>query len=601
MKSLFLSRHLQTQSHLPLRYLHRAFLPQPQLSILSSSLTLSPLNQQHRLSSTALFEAMPPPPRRRGGGRGGRGGKRPGSPYTVRNMSDGRPPRATQQQGQEPETRTVPAVSKPPLVAEGQKPYSDMKGILHPGLLEGVDAMGFRFMSPVQEKVFSELPSLSSDCLVQAKTGTGKTAAFLLPAIQNLLSGNKPPRGGVAILVICPTRELALQIAKECQDITARLPQKLECHTAFGGTQRASSLKRFVTGNPSILVATPGRLDDILGEKEVRERLQGLKTLVLDEADRMLDAGFAPAIHKILKRLPPKSDGWQGMCFSATLPERVNDVVKCVLFPGYTSLSTIDPNEAPTVARVPQFSVSLSSIKQTFAALLAVLQKEYESNPDDFKVVVFGTTANGVGMLYDLCKVALPQFRTFELHSRMSQNARTRTTNEFKEAPSGILIASDVVGRGMDFPNVSLVIQLGLPSDAEQYVHRVGRTARAGRDGRAVIILFSNESFFIHTNPALPINPYPTDIVAELQKYQPLVEKSFPRVDEVAKAKAYQAFLGYNKTYLKKLRLQPKELVQIANDYAYAMGCPEPPMIDKKVVGKMGLKGVPGIRIGSTY
>jgi ATP-dependent RNA helicase MSS116 len=161
----------------------------------------------------------------------------------------------------------------------------------------------------------------------------------------------------------------------------------------------------------------------------------------------MLDAGFAPAILKILKRLPPKNDGWQGMCFSATLPERVNDVVKCVLFPGYTSLSTIDPNEAPTVARVPQFFVSLTSIKQTFAALLAVLQKEYESNPDDFKVVVFGTTANGVGMLYDLCKIALPQFRTFELHSRMSQNARTRTTNEFKEAPRGILIASDVVSR----------------------------------------------------------------------------------------------------------------------------------------------------------
>ena len=151
----------------------------------------------------------------------------------------------------------------------------------------------------------------------------------------------------------------------------------------------------------------------------------------------------------------------------------------------------------------------------------------------------------------------------------------------------------------MDFPNVSLVVQLGLPSDTDQYIHRVGRTARAGRDGRAVIILFSNESFFIHTNPSLPIKPYPADIVAELPKYQTLVDKSFPRVDEVAKAKAYQAFLGYNKTYLKKLKLQPKELVQVANDYAYAMGCPEPPMIEKKVVGKMGLKGVPGLRIGT--
>lgn len=456
-----------------------------------------------------------------------------------------------------------------------------------------------RFMSPVQHKVLTELPSFSSDCLVQAKTGTGKTAAFLLPAIQNLLSGNMPPPRKVGILVICPTRELALQIAKECESITSRLPKKMECHTAFGGTQRASNLKRFTEGNPVILVATPGRLGDILSEEQVRERFTHLKTLVLDEADRMLDAGFAPDILKILKRLPPKSDGWQGMCFSATLPERVNDVVKCVLFPGYTSLSTINPHEAPTVERVPQFFVAVPSVKQTFSTLLAVIHQEYIHDPEDFKAIVFGTTANGVGMLYDLCKKALPQFKTFELHSRMNQNARTRTTNEFKTASRGILIASDVVGRGMDFPNVSLVIQLGLPMSTEQYIHRVGRTARAGKDGRAVIILFSNEEFFTKTNPTLPIQPYPTDIIAKLASYQALVERSFPSVDEVAKSKAYQAFLGYNKTYLKKLRLQPRELVQIANEYAEAMGCPEPPMIEKKIVGKMGLKGVPGLRIGS--
>lgn len=594
MKSLFLSRHLCSQSRLPSLFHQRAFPLQPHFSPLSST-TLNSRHQIHTLYT------MAPPAKRRGGGRGGRGGKRP-EPYNVRNMSDGRPPRAPKEQEQQQprqEHTEAPAPQVDAVAIAGEKPYSEMRGILHPALLDGVDAMGFKFMSPVQEKVLSELPSLTSDCLVQAKTGTGKTAAFLLPALQNLLSGNMPRRGNVGILVICPTRELALQIAKECENITSRLPQKLECHTAFGGTQRASSLKRFTSGNPTILVATPGRLEDILGEEDVRDKFEDLKTLVLDEADRMLDAGFAPAIHKILRRLPPKSSGWQGMCFSATLPERVNDVVKCVLFPGYTSLSTIDPNEAPTVARVPQFSVTLPSVKQTFAGLLAVLVKEYEAKPDDFKVVVFGTTANGVGLLYDLCKLALPQFTTFELHSRMSQNARTRTTNEFKAAPRGILIASDVVGRGMDFPNVSLVVQLGLPMNTEQYIHRVGRTARAGKDGRAVIILFSNETFFISTNRALPIQPYPTDIVAELPKYQTMVEKSFPRVQQEAKAKAYQAFLGYNKTYTKKLRLQPKELVMIANDYAYAMGCPEPPMIDKRVVGKMGLKGVPGLNIGT--
>lgn len=461
-------------------------------------------------------------------------------------------------------------------------------------------AKSYRFMSPVQQKVLTELPSFSSDCVVQAKTGTGKTVAFLLPAIQNLLAGNMPPRGHVGILVVCPTRELALQIAKECTAVTACLPRKMECHTAFGGTARASNLKAFLNGNPTVLVATPGRLDDILGEEEVRRRFSHVQTVVLDEADQMLDQGFAPAIKKILRQIPPKSDGWQGMCFSATLPEAVLDVAKCVLFPGYTHLSTLDPNEVPTHERVPQFYFSVPTIKQTFAALLALIQEEYSQDAKDFKVIVFGTTANGVALLYDLFRQALPQFKSFELHSRMSQNSRTRTTKEFKEAEMGILFASDVVGRGMDFPNVGLVIQLGLPSSGEQYVHRVGRTARAGKDGRAVLIVTENESFFPKTNPKLPIQPYPVDIVSQLGTYQPTIDSAFVKVDEVAKAKAYQAFLGYNKPFCKRLRLSTAELVRVANDFAVAMGCPETPMLEKSTVGKMGLKGVPGLRIGST-
>ncbi|ORX96557.1 P-loop containing nucleoside triphosphate hydrolase protein [Clohesyomyces aquaticus] len=479
------------------------------------------------------------------------------------------------------------------------KPYSSMAGQLDKALLEGLTKMGFEYMTPVQEKVLSELPTLSSDCLVQAKTGTGKTAAFLLPAIQNLLKGNMPARGRVGILVLCPTRELALQIAKECDGITACLPRRMECHTAFGGTARASTLNKFLRGDPTILVATPGRLDDILGEEQVRDRFQSIQTVVLDEADRMLDQGFAPQINSILRRIPPKRDGWQGMCFSATLPERVNDVVKCVLFPGYTSLSTIDRNEAPTLDKVPQFAITVPSIQQIFSALYALIQHEYEQDPKDFKAIVFGTTANGVGLLYDVFKVLLPQFQIFELHSRLSQSTRTSTTNRFKDATSGILFASDVVGRGMDFPNVGLVIQLGLPSATEQYIHRVGRTARAGKDGRAVMVLFENEAFFVHTNKTLPIKPYPFDISATLNQHYPTIEKAFTRVDEESKAKAYQAFLGYNKTYLKKLRLDTKGLVQLANQYAESMGCPEPPLIEKRTVGKMGLKGVPGLRIGS--
>jgi ATP-dependent RNA helicase MSS116 len=455
-------------------------------------------------------------------------------------------------------------------------------------------------MSPVQQKVLTELPSLSSDVVVQAKTGTGKTVAFLLPAIQNLLAGNMPPRGKVAILIVCPTRELALQIAKECNGVTACLPQKMECHTAFGGTSREKNLNAFMRGNPTILVATPGRLDDILGEDQVREKFSHLKTVILDEADQMLDAGFAPAVKKILRNIPPKNDGWQGMCFSATLPKEVLDIAKIVLFPGYTHLSTVDPNEVPTHERVPQFFFSVPTVGQTFAGLSALIEEEHKQNPTDFKAIVFGTTANGVGLLYDLYKQALPQFKLFELHSRLSQPARTRTTADFKNASSGILFASDVVGRGMDFPNVGLVIQLGLPSTTDQYIHRVGRTARAGKDGRAVLVLFEQEAFFPRVNRTLPIKPYPVDIASRVANHQPNIDRAFANVDEVAKNKAYQAFLGYNKTFVKKLQISTADLVRLANDYAKTMGCPEPPMLEKSTVSKMGLKGVPGLRTGST-
>jgi ATP-dependent RNA helicase MSS116 len=583
----------------------RSFAPSSLAARLSlSTNTLRPYSTHHSLCNyRQISTTMPPPPKRKW--------HRP-RPNGAAPNNAANPHSTVAQQPKRPKVEDVVPQNAGPTgpvdvkamysTSAGNaeaKRFSEMAGTLDNSLLQSLDKMGFEFMSPVQQKVLTELPNITSDCIVQAKTGTGKTVAFLLPAIQNLLSGNAPPRGKVGILIICPTRELALQIAKEAVGVTACLPRKMETHTAFGGTSRASNLKAFMNGNPTILVATPGRLDDILGEEEVRDRFTHVKTVVLDEADQMLDAGFAPAVKKILRRIPPKSDGWQGMCFSATMNPEVMDVAKCVLFPGYTTLSTVDPNEVPTHERVPQFFITVPTVNQTFAALLALIEQEYNQNPTDFKMIVFGTTANGVGLLYDLYKNALPQFRLFELHSRMSQPARTKTTQQFKDATTGILVASDVVGRGMDFPNVGLVVQVGLPSSTEQYVHRVGRTARAGKDGRAVIILSEQESFFPKINRTLPLNPYPVDIVSQLPKHYPTINRAFTNVEDEAKAKAYQAFLGYNKTFLKKLKLSPAELVRLANEYSKAMGCPEPPLIEKSTVGKMGLKGVPGLRIGS--
>ena len=404
----------------------------------------------------------------------------------------------------------------------------------------------------------------------------------------------------MAALILSPTRELALQIAKECDQLTSRLPNRIECHTAFGGTARASNLNKFLQGSPTVLVATPGRLKDYLSEQTVLDKFANVRTVILDEADTMLEQGFLQDVKHILRLLPPKSSGWQGMCFSATIPDKIKDVLNVVLAPGYSKISTINRSEPPTHVRVPQYHVIIPSVKDTFNALLSLVNYEYQHSRTDSKIIVFGTTAKLAALFAGLFRAptGLP-LETFELHSRLSQSQRTHTTDAFKKASSGIMLATDVIGRGMDFPNVTCVIQVGLPMNGEQYVHRVGRTARVDKDGRAVILLTQAESFFIKANPQLPIEPYAqTAAINQDGQAAATVAQIMARdIDENVKQKAYSSYLGFMKGFMHKLQMRPDGLVAMANVLALqGMGCPEPPEMDKKTIGMMGLKGVAGIR-----
>ncbi|KAL8807171.1 MAG: hypothetical protein Q9182_000853 [Xanthomendoza sp. 2 TL-2023] len=481
--------------------------------------------------------------------------------------------------------------------ARAMASFDTLEGRLDPALLTALRDMKFDDMSPVQEKVMSTLPDMGSDCLVQAKTGTGKTIAFLLPAIQNSLQ-NRPAKGLVSILIMSPTRELALQIAAEANLLVSKLRPALEVHTAFGGTAKASTLLKFQNGDPKILIATPGRLNDYMSDASVASKFHAIRSVILDEADRMLDTGFLPTILQILKALPAKRDAnWQGMCFSATIPPKIQQVFSHVLEPNHVKISTIDASEPPTHTKVPQFSLVIPSVKDTFTSLYLLLQKEISSTVGAPKIVVFGTTARLVSLF---AQVFQRQFSipVFQLHSRLTQPARTRTTEEFKTATRGIMFASDVIGRGMDFPNVTLVLQVGLPVDADAYTHRVGRTARAGKDGRAIILLTEAESFYLTANPQFPITPYPgaSKLQKSLQSPVPAVVAAMKSADALAKHKAYSAYLGFMKPFMSKLKLTPAALVQMANQFALeAMYCDEVPRLEKRVVGKMGLKDTPGL------
>ena len=311
--------------------------------------------------------------------------------------------------------------------------------------------------------------------------------------------------------------------------------------------------------------------------------------------------GFLPDILKVLHALPPKQGldgGWQGMCFSATIPPRMQQVFSHVLAKDHVSISTLDASEPPTLAKVPQYSVIIPSVEDTLNALFALLKIEIDATQGDPKIIVFGTTANLVA-LYAKAFGYLLNLQVFELHSRLSQPARTRATDQFKEAKRGVMFASDVIGRGMDFPDVSLVLQVGVPLDADAYTHRVGRTARAGKDGRAVILLTQIESFYISDNRQFPIKPYTnsSDVVSSAEKLAPMMTNALQNTDDDVKRKAYSAYMGFMKGFCKKMRINPAELVQMCNEFAVkGMLSGDVPPMEKKTIGKMGLKGVPGIR-----
>lgn len=229
-------------------------------------------------------------------------------------------------------------------------------------------------------------------------------------------------------------------------------------------------------------------------------------------------------------------------------------------------------------------------MKDTLAALAFLIEYERRHDLINSKIIVFGVTANLVALYAEVFRNQRRYpLQVYELQSRMGQPARTRTTKEFKEATSGIMFATDVIGRGMDFPNVTCVIQVGLPANGEQYVHRVGRTARVDRDGRAVILLTQAETFFLSVNRQLPIEPYnhTGEILRGLPQSKAVMSEVLRTVGEKPKQKAYSSYMGFMKTFMNKLNVKPEGLVAMANELAVqGMDCPEPPPMEKRQLGR---------------
>ena len=334
-------------------------------------------------------------------------------------------------------------------------------------LVKALKAAQYHKPTPVQRQA---IPLLLEDCdlLGIAQTGTGKTAAFTLPLLQNLNEdGIKPSPVTTRALILAPTRELALQISESIKTYGYHL--NLRHTVVMGGVSQnaqVNALKRGV----DILIATPGRLLDLINQRKLK--LGDCEYLIIDEADRMLDMGFIRDVRKIVDMLP---EDRQTMLFSATMPGEVAKLANEILY---------EPERVEIAAK----TVAVEKIEQRVHHVLKAAKKDFLvkllEDADLSKVIVFTRTKRGADQVVK--RLAKASIKAAAIHGNKSQNNRQRALKDFQDARTRVLVATDIASRGIDIDHVSHVVNYELPNEPESYVHRIGRTARAGTTGIAI-------------------------------------------------------------------------------------------------------------------
>ncbi|TXT13085.1 hypothetical protein VHUM_01486 [Vanrija humicola] len=515
-------------------------------------------------------------------------------------------------------------------------------------------------MSEVQKRVLSRMPELSGgktpesivaretpeetaaredrekrgreDLLVKAKTGTGKTIGFLVPAIESrrntleALSNPAPDAEGnpvrgrhvkdlamdrVGALVISPTRELATQIATEASKLFTWNKDR-QVQLFVGGNSRYDQLRQFNnprTGRKDVIVATPGRLRDLLSEPDVARAVASTDTLILDEADTLLDMGFSKDLNFILEHLPKDR---QTFLFSATVSPQVKKIARDFLKPNHSMIDCVPEDESNTHEHIPQYVTLLPDASHQLPHLVRLIAHDQLVNPNS-KVIVFLPTTKMTMLFATLLREmsgSMPTERlgVYEIHSRLTQQKRTRESDNFRKTtrPS-VLITSDVSARGVDYPGVTRVIQIGIPSTPEQYIHRVGRTGRGGKkDGRGDILLLPFEADFTKNLPEVPfkevsVNEFKAEVEAlaadassgdaeRVGKISASVKDLLPALDPEAIEDVMGSLLGFYAGKLDTAKTDGMEMYQgLQNWSTQGAGLAEPPFFSQHFLQKMGL------------
>lgn len=343
----------------------------------------------------------------------------------------------------------------------------------HPNLLEGIEASNYETATPVQEQVIPPILA-GRDVIASAQTGTGKTAAFLLPVMNRLLQNHVD--GQVGALIIVPTRELAIQISQHVEGLSYFT--HLSSIAIYGGNdaQNFVAEKKALQMGADIIVCTPGRMIAHLNMGYVN--MKGLQFLVLDEADRMLDMGFQDDINKIIKSLPAKR---QNLLFSATMPEKIRQLAKRILHqPAEINIAISKPPE-----KIIQRAFVVYE-PQKLPLIKKILKETAYKN-----ALVFCSRKQTVKQLTRELKQG--GFNIEEIHSDLEQSKRESVLGAFASGRIPLLVATDILSRGIDIDTIDLVINYDVPGDGEDYVHRIGRTARAEADGVAYTLIGEKE------------------------------------------------------------------------------------------------------------
>lgn len=380
------------------------------------------------------------------------------------------------------------------------------EGLLDKTLHKSISRMNFAGLTSVQQKTIKPIvQSEEQDVIARAKTGTGKTFAFLIPIFQHLINTRRDSQYMVKCVIVAPTRDLALQIENEVHKIHEHnyALKKFGCVSLVGGTNFGSAMRKMSSVRPNIVIATPGRLMAVLDQYAERY-FKYVDFKILDEADRLLEIGFKEdleSISDILNEINDKSpDHIRTLLFSATLDDKVQKLASKIMNKDEcVFLDTVDKNEPEAHEKIEQSMVISERMAHSIYAAVDHIKQKMVSEPN-YKAILFTPTVKFTRFLSAILRRELrSKLPVLEFHGQIDQRRRTNLVNQFKRDKSGLLVCTDVGARGMDFPNVTEVLQIGVPSELANYIHRIGRTARGGQEGSSKIFLCEEEMPFVDT------------------------------------------------------------------------------------------------------